>query len=459
LKGVQKLIEIPLDRGTDTPLYLQISLHLKRMIESGALENGSRLPSTRDLAFNLGVSRTTILQAYDQLDMEGLILQRGRSGAYVCFRKHEKENTVELCPALFDMRTGLPSNDLIPCTILSRLCREVLLEKGEEVLGQSPLYGVPELRRVLVTHAVTRGIPARREEVLLTSGGREGLSLSMAALMETGVKHIWLDELTYPDAFSIARNQYMLVRKLPWDHEGISSVVGTLSNEDALYLVPSFQNPTGRTLPQELRQKILGQSISKGYWVIEDDAYGELRYGAFSVPAMKAMKGSDRVIYIGSFSQALFPGLRLGYSLMPLGLWNIASDLQTKRSGPVSSLVQYIVLEFIQRGYLRDSLDMARATIQSRMEALAEYLGEYLPECSFNLPSGGIYLWLETPGLEGDEAERLALTKGVEIASGCGFSWEGKKVQGVRLSVSSLGRTELGLAVKLISQAWAPYYK
>ncbi|MBN1332489.1 MAG: PLP-dependent aminotransferase family protein [Synergistales bacterium] len=452
------MIEMPLDRGTKTPLYLQISLHLKRMIESGALENGSKLPSTRDLAFNLGVSRTTILQAYDQLDLEGLILQRGRSGAYVCFRKTEKEHPAEHCPDLLDMKTGLPSNDLIPCSVLSRLCREILLEKGEEVLGKSPLHGVPELRRTLVTHAVTRGIPARREEVLLTSGGREGLSLSMAALMETGVKNIWLDELTYPDAFSIARNQSLLLRKLPWDQEGMSSILRYLSSEDALYLVPSFQNPTGRTLPQELRQKILENSISRGYWIIEDDAYGELRYGAFSVPAMKAMKGSDRVIYLGSFSQALFPGLRLGYSLMPLSLWHMAHDLQTKRSGPVSSLVQYLVLEFIQRGYLRDSLDMARATIQSRMEALAEYLNEYLPDCSFQLPAGGIYLWIEIPGLDGDEAERLALARGVEVSSGNDFSWEGNKVQAVRLSVSTLGRSELGLAVKLLSQAWESYY-
>jgi len=453
------LIEIPLDRCLKTPLYLQISFHLKRMIESGALEKGAKLPSTRDLALTLGVSRTTILQAYDHLDMGGLIVQKGRSGAYVAFSAHESEDTAKNVETRFDMESGLPSNDLIPCTILSRLCRELLLERGEDILGRPALQGLPELRRTLVRHAVTRGIPARKEEILLTSGGREGLSLTMATLKEKGIRSVWLEELVYPDAFSIARDQSLEVRKLPWDFKGVQGLLETLSREDALYLVPSFQNPTGRTLPQELRQIILDLSISRGYWIIEDDAYGELRYGAFSVPAMKAMKGSDRVIYVGSFSQALFPGLRSAYCLFPENLRDLSNGIQSKRSGPVSSLVQYLVLEFIQRGYLRDALDMARATIQSRMEALAEYLNEYLPKCPFVLPAGGIYLWLETPGLEGNRAESLAFEKGVALSSGSRFSWEGREVEAVRLSVSSLGRSELGMAVKLISRAWLPVLK
>ncbi len=449
------MIEIPIDRHSEIPLYHQIALHLERMIRTGALVEGIKLPGTRELASSLGISRTTVLRAYEALEVRDFIIQRGRSGAYVSWPCTKDFSSVSIDSGLLDLSSGSPSGELVPSAVLSRLSRDLLLEHGEDVLKSAPVCGLSELRQTLVTHAVSRGIPAYWKEVMVTSGGLESLSLSMTVLKQLGVKRIFMEELTYPEAYLIARDLDLEIRPVVPESELLDAALNDLSDKDAVYLVPSFQNPTGRTLSQNIRGKFLEYSVSRGFWILEDDAYGELRYGEYSVPALKAMNGSEKVIYSGSFSQPLFPGLRLGYSLVPERLMENFVEIQSRRSGPVSSLVQRLVLEFIKRGFFSQAVETARATIQGRMYGLVEFIQEYLPFCKFITPSGGIYLWLETPGLDGDHAEKKALESGVSLSSGNKFSWSGKRVEAVRLSVSSLNRMDIRNAVKSISKAWS----
>ncbi len=449
------MIEIPLERESKIPLYVQIARHLKKMIVSGAIQEGIKLPGSRELAFSLSVSRTTIIEAYHSLEDEGFLIQKGRSGAYICWKSCETEKKKEIIDIKWDMASGEPSNDLIPSRNLARVARELLIETGDKVLRFPDLEGVPGLRKELVTHAVSRGIPARWEDVFVTSGGREGLALSMAALKAAGVTRLWMEELTYPDAVDIARYQGLDLGVIPIDYRLMPEIISELKNTDALYLVPSFQNPTGGTIPTEIRRIILENSMKRDLWILEDDAYGELRYGEFTVPALKAMTGSERVIYLGSFSQALFPGLRLGYSLLPEDIMESWSRIQARRSGPVSSLVQYMVMQFIKDGGLEESLNLARVTIASRMAALVQAIRKFLPDFSFTVPEGGIYLWLETPGMEGDTAQKLAADMGIAVISGNRFAWTGKKIEAVRLSVSSNESREMEVIIRELKKAWS----
>ncbi len=449
------MIEIPLERESKIPLYEQIARHLKKMIVSGSLQEGIKLPGSRELAFSLSVSRTTVIEAYHSLEDEGFLTQKGRSGAYICWKSCKTERKQEIIDIKWDMASGAPSDDLIPSRNLAKVARELLIETGEKVLGFPDLEGVPELRKELVTHAVSRGIPARWEDVFVTSGGREGLALSMAALKTAGVTRLWMEELTYPDAVDIARYQGLDLGVIPIDYSLMPEILSKLKNTDALYLVPSFQNPTGGTIPTEIRRIILENSMERDLWILEDDAYGELRYGEFTVPALKAMTGSERVIYLGSFSQALFPGLRLGYSLLPEDIMASWSRIQSRRSGPVSSLVQYLVMQFIRGGGLEEALNLARFTIASRMAALVQAIRKVLPDFSFTVPEGGIYLWLETPGLEGDTAQELAADAGIAVISGNRFSWTGKKIEAVRFSVSSIESKEMESVIRELKKAWS----
>lgn len=450
------MLEIPLEKQSSIPLYLQISEHLERMILNGAIQEGTRLPSSREFACSLSVSRTTVIEAYRHLEDEGFLLQKGRSGAYVCWKSSDGDRRPDTVKVRWDLASGDPSPDLIPFCTLSRISRELLQGMKPETLVLSDPEGVPELRKELVSHAVSRGIPARWDDVFVTSGGREGLSLSMAAIQSSGIKKLWMEELTYPDAVIIARSHGLELGVIPMEMEKLARLTDQLGPSDALYLVPSFQNPTGRILPSEIRRIILDTSIKRGFWILEDDAYGELRYGETAVPALKSMVGADKVIYLGSFSQALFPGLRLGYSLLPLSIRQAWKRHQTQGAGPVSSLVQFLIMKFIEEGCLEESLTIARLTIASRMKALAAALNKYLPGSDFSVPEGGIYLWLKIPGLDGDRAEDLALSRGISVVSGNQFSWIGKPQEAVRLTVSSVESCSMERVARELCNVWFP---
>lgn len=447
------MLEIPLHRGSRTALYFQVAEHLRRLIASGALPPGTRLPGTRVLSEELDVSRTTVMQAYAQLERDGAIRMEGRSGAFVT-GKCAEAGILEKGEDMLDLASGLPSMDLVPVKFLSLALRDILGSSPEASLLGSPPEGLEPLRRALVTHAAARGIPASWENLLVTAGLQEGLSTLLKALAISGTRTLWAEPLTYPDAILMARSEGLEVRCLPGNPEAIPECVSRMSPLDALYLIPSFHNPLGRTLPLALRRAILAETVRKGAWVIEDDAYGELRYGEESVPALKSLPEAERVIYMGSFSQVLFPGLRFGYLLLSPALSGSAGAVRRIRTGGASSLVQMLVLRLIESGNLARALDAARLQMSIRMEAMAGALSRELPGYPFSRPEGGIYLWLGTPGLDGEDAASLSAARGVEIVPGSEFSVLGEKLEAVRLSISRHGAQSLAAGACVLAAAW-----
>lgn len=448
------MLEIPLERRSVIPLYRQITTHLMRMIESGALADGSRLPSTRELASELGISRTTVTLAYDLLEEEGYIRRSGRRGTFVTSRFGFHPVSPGGGHPLVDMASGLPSADLIPWETLSSLSRQVFNRYGHAVFEGAPLPGIPVLRRALVRHAATRGIPARWENVLVTSGVQQGLFLSFQTLASRGVKRVWVEELTYPDALSMSQNAGLLLRTVPLDVKGMLEACRHMGPADVLYLVPSFQNPTGRTISHEGRKAILEVAAKRGFWIIEDDAYGELRYGEHSVPALRALESAEKVIYLGSFSQLLFPGIRQGYALVPDEILTDFCDALSRSAGAVSSLLQLLVAAFLQEGHLEPCLETARAAMAVRMRQLARKFEGALPELVFEVPQGGIYLWVTLPGAEDQKLAEAAKRAGIEVACGRAFSVARSETHAVRLSVSRLGSPLVAKAAGRLADAW-----
>ena len=448
------MIEIPIDANGGTPLYRQIAAHLMRMVQSGTLSFGERLPGSRDLAVNLGVSRTTIVLAYDLLEDEGFIEQRGRRGAFISLEKTRIQKNAGECGNLWDLASGLPSGDLVPWERIASLTREALFQVGPESLFDTPPEGLDSLRSSLIRHAARRGIPAKRDDVIVTSGARHALSVSLGALAERGVRKLWIEELTYPDIRVMAAASGMEVRTVPMEISHFAQALSGISRGDLLYLVPSFHNPTGRTLPIEIRRVILASASRIGFWVLEDDAYGELRFGEESVPALKSIDGDNRVVYIGSFSQLLFPGMRIGYVLLPDEIKKDFLSVLERTSGATSSFVQQVVCSFIEDGSLEEALDLARNSMAARMRTLCREILAVMPFSSFDPPQGGIYLWLETPGVEGTGLARSALLEGVSVVPGSIFAHPARAVDAVRLSVSRINISRIPEAVRRISDVW-----
>lgn len=402
----------------------------------------------------LGVSRMTVSIAYDTLEDRGAILERGRSGAFVLGGEPSVPLSASDENVLFDMNSATPSADLIPVRALASIARKTILERGADAMQLTPPQGAEELRLLLVKHAVSRGIPAKWNNILVTSGGRQGLSIAATTLEAAGVRKMWMEELTYPDVMAIASGAGMSVHSIPLRGDRMDAALSSLGPGDAVYLVPSFQNPTGRTIPMDVRSGILGASRKRGFFIIEDDAYGELRFGETSVPALAAMEGAERVMYLGSFSQVLFPGLRIGYSLAPDCLVPNALAALAALAGPVSTPVQLMTAAFIASGGLERALSEVRAAMHARMAALAEALAAHMPESGFEMPGGGIYAWLPTGGLSGDDASRAAREEGVSVSSGRLFHISGKDPFAVRLSISSVPALRMNEIVRRLHAAW-----
>jgi GntR family transcriptional regulator/MocR family aminotransferase len=315
--------------------------------------------------------------------------------------------------------------------------------------------GLEKLRQALVRHAALRGIPAHWDQVAVTCGGQEGLSSALGSFWSLGARKLWVEALTYPDVLEMARRQGYELGVLPQSEPDLVMSLSKIGPGDVFYCIPSFQNPTGRTLSLAARKAVLEASRNRPFWLIEDDTYGELRFGGESVPALKALSGSGQVLYIGSFSQLLFPGLRLGYALVPGDVNEEYLCLKASRGAFPSSLVQYLILAFIEERALEDVLQAVSSAMAIRMESLCSALERDLPRCVFRRPRGGIYLWLETPGLDGSEAVGKAAAWDVALSPGKTYSARGEPLEAVRFSVSRLEPRELDKAVVLLKEAWS----
>ena len=446
------MIEIPLDFTSSTPLYRQIADHLRAMIQTGALEEGFRLPGTRPFALSLGISRTTVNEAYGLLASEGFIRQEGRRGAFA------QCGDAPSPPSLrqgrrWDLASGTPSTDFLPLRQLGSLWRSVLQE-GEKALLMPPVAGLAPLRQALVGHAATRGIPARWQDVLVTSGVQEGLALALGALGRRGVRRLWTETLTYPHLPPLVSFEGQELRLLPENPEDWEDDMGKMTPQDALYLIPSFHNPTGRTLPRSLRERLLQRASARGCWIVEDDAYGELRYGEFAVPALRALPGAERVLYLGSFSQLLFPGWRLGYALVPQELHGAFFHAKLHLSGATATPSQLLTLAFLRQGLLAPALADVRKGMAHRMGTLHASLTQTFPQIPLEMPQGGVFLWLATPGLPGREAALRARHHGVLVTPGELFSPVKRPVEAVRLAVSRTAAPDLLGVGALLAQAW-----
>lgn len=450
------LLEIPLD-FMEGSLYRQISSHLEKMIHAGSITPGSRLPGTRELAKMLGVSRSTAVEAYCLLEEKGLIFQKGRSGAYVSpasvhFSAEAGKPADEI---YFDQEH--PTPDLIPFEPLAKIAREVLIEDEGRVMGGCPPEGMPELRLALLEHAVLRGIPACTEEVVVTSGGKDALSTVLRSLKKKGAGSVYAEMLTYSGIRDIARNEGMVLRHVPLLADGDISLLEKLGEKDILYLVPSFHNPTGRTMSTDVRKEILALRRKKGFHILEDDSYGELRYGEKSVPAMKALDEGEGVIYIGSFSQVLFPGMRFGYIVLPAQLKQCYIETASLRQGQVSSLVQLVVWRFIKTGNLAEAIERARSILSARMDSLYSSLICTFPGFPVFRPEGGVFLWFPTGKSDGRTAADLASSQGVYVSDGRSFSLSGKRICSVRFSIASASAEKMEDACRRLAGAWKTF--
>lgn len=450
-------MRIPLNRSSAVPLYCQIRDFLREQIRSNALPAGTRLPATRQLANGLGVSRLTITNAYAELQAESLIFIRPGSGAFVappsefaaqnsftpsacdcplwqqalprlsCWLPIQREFDQQVesitYPDPISFSSGLGDSGLFPIEDFRRALQAVLRRMGIEALDYGNQAGYLPLRTIIAQILASQGVPAHPEQVLITSGAQQAISLVASLLLRPG-DLVLVESPTYGSAIKLFRTLGLRLLGVPVDDQGmqVDQVEEALKrfHPKLIYTIPTFHNPTGICLSEARRRKLVALADRYDVPILEDDFVGALRYSGQAQPALKALDSCGRAIYVGTFSKILAPGLRLGFLVASSPVYEqlVASKRLTDLASP--SLLQRALAAYMTVGRYQGYLQRICRVYRQRRDAMLAALEENLPSGAYWFPpQGGLFIWLKLPrDLSTAELYPLAVEEGVIFAPG-----------------------------------------
>jgi len=487
-------VNIPLDRDKAVPLARQIQAHLERLISERLLGPGVKLPATRELAQSLGVNRATVALAYEELVAAGWARAHVGQGTFVAERStnggsnggdlsardtrapsdgrggHDGGRTPTTTPipwpqllsrsarvidveqranppvpgdGVISFAGGMPDSGLFPTDAFRRVLNDVIRDEGDVLLQYYPVGGYPPLRRYLASYLLRFGIEARPDEILIVNGSQQGFDLIARTLVDPG-DVVAIEQPTYPRAMQVFRAFGARLLAVERDAAGPRpDVFERLLERHApklFYCQPSAHNPTGLTMGLETGRRLLAAAARHQVPIVEDGFDGSLYYGARPAGPLKAFDRDGVVVYIGTFSKILFPGLRLGWLVAPAGLAERLQAAKQLADLHTSALIQAAVHRFCERKLLDRHLTRVAAEYGRRRTLLLNALRRRMPEgVEWTEPQGGFSLLVTLPA--GYDAAALlpkAIERGVAFTPGAVFFLEGAGERTLRLSFSSV---------------------
>src|SRR5579859_91426 len=486
---------IQLERSNGVPLYRQICNGLREAILSGELAEGTRLPTERALAQELGVNRTTIMNAYNELASEGLIEGHVGRGTLVkrSYLDQSDEPFDQEVPSwlvglaagedavlgpdvhviseltsmgerqeIISLAAATPAPDLLPTAMLQQIFSEDLLAAGQNALGYCPVEGLQSLRRGIASWMRKRGVSVDIQNILILSGSTQGIGLIGRFLLTPG-DEVVVEVPTYLGAIQTFRALGARVIGVPTDNEGmrvdlLESILAR-RRPRLIYTMPTFQNPTGVVMSTERRRRLL--LLAKRYQipVLEDDPYSEIYFEGKAPQPLKALDTRGHVLYLGTCSKILAPGVRVAWLAAPelmierLSLHKQIFDLNTNALG------QWVVSEILRRDWLEGHLATLRQRYRQKRDVMLDAIKTFWPATvRVNQPTGGFHLWCRLPAeIRARTLLREAAHDQVAFVIGEPFHADGGGHQHIRLSFSSpdeeqivKGIERLGLAMQRI---------
>ena len=403
----EPVLLISLDRSVSGSLHEQLEAHLRELVRSGNLPAGTKLPSSRALALQLGVSRGVVLEAYSQLSAEGYLAASQGAATRVAAAA-----SIERPPVLassfrarhaYDFDPASPDLSAFPRDRWLRSLRAVLRQAPFEVVGEGDPRGVPELRNELMSYlSRVRGAAPEPEHTLLTSGFTQGFAALCRVLRDRGVERVAVEDPGWSQHRLIAERIGLEPCPVAVDPLGID--VGELARSgcEVVVITPAHQFPTGAVLGAERRARLLEWAEDVDALIVEDDYDSELRYEREPVGALQGL-APERVAYVGSVSKRLAPALRIGWILSPSWLTGALTYEQAVSDGGSPALDQLALSDFIARGELDRHLRRMRLHYRARRQALLDALTQSLPRVKVSGVAAGLFAMVEVPGLR-DEA-------------------------------------------------------
>jgi GntR family transcriptional regulator/MocR family aminotransferase len=395
-----------IDSSREEPITSQLYESLKVHISKGSLESGSRMPSSRTLAIELKISRTTVSSAYERLKSEGYLVSTEKSGTFVTSQlpetlawsselKYSRKNkddelNRDLSSRLYEnlpkrkertsralpFNPGIPAVFEFPVQSWSRIMRPILAQLAPQGIARCPAEGAIELREQVSSYLHNnRGVVCSPDQVLIVSGTRQAILLILMALSNPNDAG-WLEDPGYPGISTL----YDLFRvksvPVPVDKSGlvVSAGMAAAPNAKFAYVTPARQAPLGHTMSISRRIELLKWAYDSGGYIMEDDYDGEYRFGGQPAPSLQSLDPNGRVFYFGTFSKTVLPSLGIGYLVVPKRYIEVFSNLLDAVTRPPSLATQLTMAKFLESGMFERHIRKMRTLYRNRQNALADLL-------------------------------------------------------------------------------------
>lgn len=439
---------IHIDAQAREGLQRQIYHSVRRAVLDGVLEPGARLPSSRALADDLRISRTTTLLAYEQLLAEGYLQTRRGSGTFVAEplpddlplqasprrAAHTKPPQLSRRGAALAaipgparriggppraFRLGVPALDRFPLPLWSQLVSRRMRSMTSGQLDYADAAGCLELRKAIADHVqAARGTTCIADQVVVVAGAQRGLQMICALLLDPDDR-VWLEDPGYPGARSALAQAGARIVPVRVDGQGLDVAAATRQAPDArlAYVTPSNQFPLGVPMSLMRRLALLKWANRAGAWVVEDDYDSEFRYATRPLPCLHGLDADGRVIYVGTFAKSMFPGMRLGFMIVPVDLVPQVQAMRRAADLHPPVLEQMALADFIRDGHYATHLRRMRAVYRERLDALeagaAEFCGGVL---RLRPTHGGLHAVADLDDVDDERVSEEARRRGIEAA-------------------------------------------
>lgn len=365
-------------------------------------------------------------------------------------------------PDIISFAGGLPAPELFPIEEMALISSKVILEEGRKALQYSTTEGYLPLREK-IAERMNRifKTSVHQDELIITSGSQQALDFIGKVFIDEG-DAIFCESPSYLGALNAFRAYRPNFVEIPTDNDGmllqdLEAVIASTSRRKLIYVIPDFQNPTGRTWSLERRKKLLEIADKYGVIVVEDNPYGELRFEGEILPALKSMDRNNNVIYLGTFSKTLCPGMRIGWIAAGAGL--IEKFVLVKQGADLhtSTISQMQLNKFLDEYDLDEHVNELKKAYKSRRDTvIAAMEKEFLPSVKFNKPNGGLFTWVELPEIfDSRILLEKSLKKGVAFVPGGSFFACNPRENTLRINYSNMpeeriieGVKKLGTAIK-----------
>jgi GntR family transcriptional regulator / MocR family aminotransferase len=452
-------LPIQLDRARRVPLAAQIYWAIREGIENGRLASRARLPSWRDLAAQLGVSRGTVRVAYARLIAEQFAVGLGPAGTRVAERPFRSSLTnwspeAPPLPELFRefgsaplaFQMGVPSQDAFPFKLWSRILTSETRRAAAAPVAYPDPRGDPELRKEIAAYlGLARGVRCSPSQVLVTGGFSGALGLAIRGLQLEGMG-AWIEDPGFPLTRTALGLAGMPVTAVPVDADGLDVVAGVRTAPEATLAVvtPGQQAPLGMTMSLQRRLALLDWAQQSDAWIIEDDYLSELQLKGRAAPALASLDHAGRVLHIGSFSKTISPALRLGFIVVPPEQSRRFGEFAACLAPAPAAAVQRAVAEFLREGHYLRHLRRMKRLYAARRETLLRCLGEMASDSIKVQATAGLAVVTFLPEFLSDvDIASRALQFGLSPCPLSSWCMQSPRQQGLLLGVTNLNERRL----------------